>query len=264
MAGLVVSALGLARSVATYHGNRARHRRMRELHARFLGSDSLAFDIGAHVGDRVAAFRALGARVVAVEPQSGPTAVMRTLHGRDRNVTLLKAAVSDRRGAARLLVNRANPTVSTLSPKFVAAADGAPGWEGQAWDGAADVETTTLDLLIDEYGSPDFIKIDVEGHEDAVLAGLSRQVPALSFEVTMIRREIVKDCLDRLLGLGMARFNVSLGEDHGFVFPVDVDAATLRRYLDGLPDEANSGDVYAMAGTPSQNRRGVTPTMEPE
>ena len=252
MAGPLASALGLARSGATYHGDRPRHRRMRALYGRFLGSGGLAFDIGAHVGDRVSAFRALGARVVAVEPQPGPMAILRALRGRDPDVTLLKAAVSDRAGFARLLINSANPTVSTLSPDFVAAADGAVGWEGQLWDGAADVETTTLDILIDQHGRPDFIKIDVEGHEDAVLAGLSQPVPALSFEVTMIQREIMSRCLAHLSGLGFAHFNVSLGEDHAFVFADHVDAGTLQRHLDALPDEANSGDVYAIAGATDQ------------
>ena len=39
---------------------------------------------------------------------------------------------------------------------------------------------------------PSFIKIDVEGFEDQVLAGLTRQVPALSFEFTTIAREIAR------------------------------------------------------------------------
>jgi len=33
------------------------------------GRGDRVFDIGAHVGDRVASFRRLGARIVAVEPQ---------------------------------------------------------------------------------------------------------------------------------------------------------------------------------------------------
>ena len=49
---------------------------------------SLAFDIGAHVGDRTAAFRRLGARVVAVEPQPAamragmPTALQNAVRSR--------------------------------------------------------------------------------------------------------------------------------------------------------------------------------------
>ncbi len=42
----------------------------------FVRPGDLAFDIGAHVGDRIGSFRRLGARVVAVEPQP---ALVRTL-----------------------------------------------------------------------------------------------------------------------------------------------------------------------------------------
>ena len=44
---------------------------------------SLCFDIGAHAGNRVRCWRALGARVVAVEPQLDFRALLRLLYGRD-------------------------------------------------------------------------------------------------------------------------------------------------------------------------------------
>ena len=49
---------------------------MDALYARFLRAGDLAFDIGAHVGDRVSSFRRLGARVVALEPQPARRAVL--------------------------------------------------------------------------------------------------------------------------------------------------------------------------------------------
>ena len=49
-------------------------------------------------------------------------------------------------------------------------ADGAGGWEGQVWDTVLNVPMTTLDALIEAYGVPAFVKIDVEGFEADVLA----------------------------------------------------------------------------------------------
>jgi FkbM family methyltransferase len=239
------SAAALSRSLRIYHGDTERNRAMDALYARFLRPGDLAFDIGAHVGDRISSFRRLGARVVAFEPQPGPMRILRLLHGRDPQVQLVPAAVGDRDETITFRINSANPTVSTASEAFVQAAEGARGWEGQAWDQAITVPCRTLDSLIRDHGSPSFIKIDVEGFEDRVLEGLSTAVPALSFEFTTIARDGADRCLARLSLLGAYRFDVALGESQRFVFGQWVDAITMADYLHHLPHDANSGDVYA-------------------
>jgi len=62
------TARGVMRSLGIYYGwqQRGRPPSMDALYARFVKSGDLVFDGGAHVGDRVAAFRRLGATVVAV------------------------------------------------------------------------------------------------------------------------------------------------------------------------------------------------------
>ena len=61
-------AKGIGRSLRTYHAP-GRAALLDGFHRRFLGPGDLAFDIGAHVGDRAASFRRLGAKVVALEPR---------------------------------------------------------------------------------------------------------------------------------------------------------------------------------------------------
>ncbi len=89
-------------------------------------------------------------------------------------VAIEPAAVGRAEGFVELMVNRDNPTISTASPDFVAAAAGAKGWEGQRWDERVRVPMTTLDALIARHGVPAFAKIDVEGFEAEALAGLTR------------------------------------------------------------------------------------------
>ncbi len=234
------------RSIRIYHLDRARHRAMDALYRRFVKPGDLVFDIGAHVGDRVASFRRLGARVVALEPQPGPARVIRLLRGHDPMVTILPLAAGARPGRITLKVNARNPTVSTASEAFIRSAEGAQGWEGQVWDRELEVEVTTLDDLIARYGEPAFVKIDVEGFEDRVLEGLSRPLPALSFEFTTIAREVAHRCLERLSALGRYRFDLALGESQKLELGRWVEAAEVAALVEALPHTANSGDVYAL------------------
>ncbi|MEL7212307.1 MAG: FkbM family methyltransferase [Pseudomonadota bacterium] len=236
---------GLHRSFEVYYRDHARTQRMHALNAEFVGPQDLVFDVGAHVGDRTASFLKLGATVVALEPQPHIFRALRLLHGRKSDLVLLPWAVGNEEAEATLFLNTRNPTVATMASDFIDAATGAEGWQGEAWDSRVTVPVTTLDALIARYGVPSFIKIDVEGHEADVLAGLSTAVSALSFEFTTIQRACAHACIDRLLDLGRYAFNMSLGEEHALQRQTWLTGEAMHAELDALPHSANSGDFYA-------------------
>src|SRR5882762_7821741 len=213
------TARGVFRSLRIYYGGGRNRAAMDALYAQFVKPGDLVFDAGAHVGDRIAAFRRLGARVIAVEPQPALIKVLKVLYGRDRMVAIEPLAIGRSDGPITLKLNIDNPTVSTASDDFVRAADGARGWEGQAWSKTVTVPLTTLDALIKRHGLPSFIKIDVEGFEAEALAGLTRPSPALSFEFTTIQRAVAAACIERCAALGYGRFNAVMGESHVLVHP---------------------------------------------
>lgn len=237
------AAAGLARSLAVYRS--PRHLRSLTNFLREVAPGARrVIDVGAHAGDRVAAFRRLGAEVVAVEPQALMARWLRFAHGRDAGVRVVEAACGAAPGTAVLRVNRRNPTVSTLSEGFLRATRGAAGWEGQVWDGAAEVPVTTLDVLIAEAGGCDFVKIDVEGFEAEVLSGLSAASapPRLSFEITTADRAAGAAALERAISLGYKGFRLTLGESHAWEGGW-LDGAGMAARLADLPEAANSGDV---------------------
>lgn len=247
---MVLDALRTARSVIRslriYYGDRSRAPAMDRLYGQFVRRGDLVFDVGAHVGDRIASFRRLGARIVAVEPQPALVKVLRLIYGRSSNVMIEAVAVGRNSETVELMINPDNPTVSTASRGFIDAARGAPGWKAQRWTKTIQVPLTTLDALIARHGVPAFIKIDVEGFEAEALAGLSQPVKTLSFEITTIQRDVALACIDRCIALGYTRFNAALGESQNFVHADWVDGAAIARWLAELPHEANSGDVYAV------------------
>ncbi len=242
---MVQTWLGVARSLRIYYGVRGHRDGLDAMHARFLKKGDLAFDVGSHVGDRVASFRRLGARAVALEPQPALARTLSVLFAFDRGVMIERKAVGSREGEIEIKLNLKNPTVATASNEFIEAADGAPGWEGQAWTRSLKVPLTTLDALIVRHGEPAFVKIDVEGLEDEVVAGLSKPLKALSLEFTTIQRDVALRAIERLARLGPYRFNAALGESQTLAHREALDAPAISQWIADLPVTANSGDVYA-------------------
>jgi FkbM family methyltransferase len=83
---------------------------------------------------------------------------------------------------------------------------------GTQWQKPVTVPVTTFDALIGVFGLPSFAKIDVEGFEPRVLAGLSHAVSAMSLEYQPSALGGTLACLDRLDGLGSYRYAFSSGE----------------------------------------------------
>ncbi|MFC4943687.1 FkbM family methyltransferase [Pseudonocardia sp. GCM10023141] len=244
---------GIARSLVMYHGQPGRHRRMVRFYREFLGPGDVGFDVGAHVGSRVRAWRKLGVHVIAIEPQPDCLRVLRLLFGRDRGVTIVPLAVGAQAGRARLGISTATPTVSSMST----------GWQGTVaedrsfsrvrWDRFIDVEVVTLDALVATHGVPVFCKVDVEGFEADVLTGLHQPVRALSFEYLPPAHDAALAVLDIVEELGAPaggyRYNYSPVETLRFASERWLDAAELVALLERFRPLGRSGDVYARLGS---------------
>lgn len=242
-------AVGLARSLAIYRAVPFRARQLRAVYAPFVRAGDLVFDIGGHVGNRTSAFLQLGCRVVVVEPQPDCVRLLRRRFARDPHVTLIESAVSDTVGTVTLAISERTPTVSTISRDWRAARMAEAGFASVEWNRTIDVTATTLDRLIQEYGEPSFIKIDVEGAEPDVIRGLNRAVAALSFEYLLTDLDRTRHALDHLQTLDDYRFNWSVGESGVMAVLEWVRAEPLLAAIASAGGPCQSGDVYARRWT---------------
>ena len=238
-------AYGLLRSLVIYYGQPWRLPRLKRLYRPFLQPGELAFDIGAHVGNRSRVWASLGARVVAIEPQADLAAFLRwQFRGRD-DITVVETALAAEPGIASMHIDPSNPTVTTLSREWIDQVTSGEGFEDVAWKAPVDIEATTFDRLITAHGLPDFCKIDVEGFEAEVLKGLSQPIKALSLEFLPAAIEVAIEALDLLENLGRYRYNVSFGEGMAFDLADWQTADRMRDWLAKQEGGRRSGDVYA-------------------
>ena len=233
---------GLLRSLAVYYAP-GKRRAWARFYRDILDPGDLVFDVGAHVGTRSRAMRVAGARVVAIEPQRLFARFLRRTLPRD--IELVEAAVGAESGDVDMAVSRRHPTVSSLRTDFVEQATETPGFQHVRWDRTERVRVVTLDQLAEEYGHPAYVKIDVEGFESEVLAGVTTPPPMVSVEFLPGFAAHTHAAMERLSQLGDYRFNPVVGESAQFSWSEWRDAEQTRTWLDGLPVESESGDLFA-------------------
>ena len=232
----------LPQSVITH----LRLNRKAALYRQVVQRGDLVFDIGANHGNRVELFLHLGARVVAVEPQAACCAHLRQLYG--NRITLIEKGASSQAEVRQLHLCTAD-TLATFDPTFISTLGETRFREedGVHWEGTAEVNMTTLDALVAEYGEPSFIKIDVEGFELEVLKGLTKPVKMLSFEYTVPERAAqLLACLRRIAEINpQAECNYSVSENLIWALPQweSIDAL-LKRVETPTFLATDFGDIY--------------------
>ncbi|HUJ40260.1 MAG TPA: FkbM family methyltransferase [Candidatus Acidoferrales bacterium] len=237
---------GPARSLYRSLLNPAVRERRKLLWKRYRGiirPGTLVFDVGADIGLYSEVFASLGARVVAVEPLPENVRVLQNCAHRDR-IEVVQAAAGPAVGTATFHTASLH-TMGSLSAEWLEAAARSPRVQAMdvVWSGEIEVPTTTLDLLAGRFGYPDFIKIDVEGYEEGVLQGLSRQPRCMSFEFNPEIFDVAQRCLHMPLFDSASEFNYVVLESGDFALPAWTSRESLLDHLRRAHIEA-SGDIF--------------------
>lgn len=212
-------------------------------YSQFISKGDLVFDVGANIGNRVEVFLALGSKVVAVEPQQDCVAELKRKFG--SRISIIEKGLGEKEEQKTLYISDTN-TISSLSKEWIDSVKDSR-FSRHEWNKTAQIELTTLDKLISQFGVPQFCKIDVEGFELEVLKGLHQTVPCLSLEYTVPEQtDKLLACLAYCNSLNKHyQYNYSSGEE----MKLDLEKfCTYQEFLNivkGTTFQATGfGDIY--------------------
>ncbi len=225
----------------------ASRKQILDFYARFISHGDLVFDVGANVGEYSDLFLALGAHVVAIEPNPACCERLKMVAKRGK-LAIENCAVGDAEGSASMHIC-SDPGLSTLSDKWYQIARTSPIHRHASWPGTVAVRVTTLDSLAARHGVPTFIKIDVEGFEDRVLAGMSFQPQALSFEFHFALLNLVNTCLRHPPLQATYRFNYIVGNRTSFELTALAGVSELEGILTQARSDEEYGEIFCIKGS---------------
>jgi FkbM family methyltransferase len=207
----------------------------------FITPGDLVFDCGANLGHKTKTFLACGATVVAVEPQPQLAGEIRALYGRNSRLTLVEAALGREPGRATLLLHDVEVIASLKR-------DWATGWREEIG-----VEVTTMDDLIQRFGTPQFVKMDIEGSEPEALEGLTRGEGIKYFSIEVSHQPVsvasMNRCLEMLSRLGTMSYQLTSQESLVSITGGWIDEAEFRRFWAEERDRLDGwGDLFIRFG----------------
>lgn len=207
----------------------------------FIGQGDLVFDVGACYGKKLVSFLKADANVVAIEPQEKCVDYLRRVFGADK-VTFIQKALGDKEAVLDFYEGQ-DRSFSTASKEWMADLSRNFGEINHVWKPARKITATTLDKLVEKYGIPHFIKIDVEGFEFNVLKGLSRPVNMIAIEFIRANIPRAVKCIDYLNNMGPYSYNLTAGENYEFKFGIWKKHNEIVEYL--MSKEVPVwGDIY--------------------
>jgi len=210
----------------------------------FIGNGDICFDVGANVGNRVEPLLKAGGKVIAVEPQKNCYEILKKKFG--NTIDIVTEGLSSEEGEKTFYISSAS-TISSFSKDWIdSVKDGR--FKNESWTKTETVKMTTLDVLIKKYGTPSFIKIDVEGYELEVLNGLSAPVKCISIEYTVPEQtQKTLDCIDRIQKVnGETEFNYSIGESMELALDEWISYGEMVTHIKSQEFiDTGFGDIYA-------------------
>jgi FkbM family methyltransferase len=172
----------------------------------------LYFDIGSNVGLWTLANINTADRIISVEA-SASTFTKLEKRCNNSKITLLNYAICNNNGEDIVFYHANNDVLSTTNKEWLT--NETSRFYNTPYI-SIKCKTMTIDTLIEKYGKPDLIKVDVEGGEYECISSLTQKVDILCFEWASEVNDITFKCLDYLLTIGFTNFFLQFRDDYTF------------------------------------------------
>jgi FkbM family methyltransferase len=176
----------------------------------------IIFDIGCNVGDWTRANYSKDKKFICVEAAPVLAENTRIAFKDIDNIEVLSCAVSDKDDQEiefYLTSNNSDPVLSSCVRRWETKSRFKDFFDKKG----IKVKTITIDRLIELYGEPEYIKIDVEGYENVVLRGLTHKSGMISFEWGEEEKDCVIENINYLKGLGYKEFALHESDEYCYM-----------------------------------------------
>jgi FkbM family methyltransferase len=164
----------------------------------------IAFDIGANIGQTADILLPNYDKIICFEPNPSLVLFLKSKFKDNNKIVIENLALSDKNEIKKFNISNCH-VLSTFSDDWIYNSRFSNNY---SWNSKIDVQTTTLDEIINKYGIPYFIKIDVEGYEQEVFKGFTKTLNDTYFSFEWAEEQYVKinKTIDYLHNLGYNNF----------------------------------------------------------
>ena len=106
-------------------------------------------------------------------------------------------------------------------------------------------KTISIDKLIEIYGIPELIKLDVEGGEFQCISSLTQKVNNICFEWASETNDITSKCLDYLENLGYTEFSIQFEDNYTYRPQFYKDINLVKEHLNKTTPKNEWGMIWA-------------------
>lgn len=201
------------------------------------------FDIGTNIGNWSLENLKNCKKIIAVEASPTTYNMLIKNIGSNDKITCLNYAVCNSEKEFIEFYNCSANTLSTINKEWLDSENSR--FYNQNKYNVIKCKTITIDKLIQDYGLPELIKIDVEGGEFECISSLTQKVNNLCFEWASETNNITFQCIDYLESIGYNEFAIQFEDNYTYRPQFYKNINVVKEHLNKTTPKKEWGMIWA-------------------